>query len=233
MPLKTFEEELELAREMGMLDPETLGRDMAQSFIVETRVALEDDRYVKLPGVGKLSWNEKGETIEFEAEDSREYSLKEDARYRKLRLRDFLDKKFPLICSRINLQWDKEFQALEAPYSGLDLLGRLGSKLLSHVIREDRTLEKAPYGKVLEGMCCYVVHDAICIGTGIDLETIGTFYLDELEREPKFEPDNVLVEFMKARSSYDSRNSSRTPGFFITSPEPGVYEKHKIHYAKR
>jgi hypothetical protein len=82
-------------------------------------------------------------------------------------------------------------------------------------------------------MGCYVVHDAICCGTGIGLETIGTFYYDDSKLDPKFEPDNMLVKFMEARRSSTPRNSAKNRVFFFTSPEPGKYEKHEIPYAKR
>ena len=197
MLLADFCTALEHQRELGEfanIDPDMSGREMAQALVVEIRVVLasQDPSQVELPEVGNLV--RSGADIRFNPSEL----LKKDLKKQELKLKKFLQEKigFSSLNELNDLQW---LQKLPEPYVGLPILEQCGAMLLKHFARSDPRLEKVPWELVLQALCL-VVHDSICCGTGIELETIGTF------RDETYEADDLLKESI--RHTVKSRVSS-------------------------
>ncbi len=203
-----------MVRAVGVVEPESLGRKMAECFIVEVRVRLisSDDAKLEFPSVGIL-FREKKRVLFEPARD-----LPSHAKERRLLLEEFLDKQIGVPDVSKQSSWRIVFQESPDPILGLDLLGRFGSDLLRfHIYKtEDRLLKKLSLEKVFTGIC-YVVHDAICCGAGIKLETIGTVYPYP---KLKFEEDKILTD--RIRSVSDSNRPNSGTSDFKVSDEINV-----------
>ncbi len=197
MLLESFDRQLNLVRGFGIVDPESLGRKMAECLVVEVRVILTaDEPKVCLPHVGLLSRDD--ETVSFKPLDE----LENDARQRKLRLSDFMLNQIGAADAWGKFTWDTVFQKYSEPYAGMDLLARLGSQLLRFRMSKDPMLKEVPLHMLLEGMCL-VVHDAICCGAGVVLETIGWFLPFP---EISFRADDILLDTIRGMKASAGKN---------------------------
>lgn len=192
MLLESFGEQLTIIRGFGIIDPERLGRDMALSFVVETKTGLllSDQSHVEIPHVGTLRRNE--EKVSFEAAGL----LKEDAAAtkRNLLLEGFLNEQQTGTADFWRRVFEKPSDLppdFEESLPGQDLLARLGSQLIGSHMSADPKLSDISLDTLVEGMSL-LVHDAICCGAGIELETLGTFHPDF-----SFTPDDILLTTIK------------------------------------
>lgn len=199
MLLGNFQSELDLQRELGRIDPDRSGREMAQSLVIEVRVVLasHDPSSVNLPNVGELI--RSGKNVRFDPSEV----LKADLLKQELKLERFLKEKLgiPLLRDVEEFKDLRRFQNLPDPYLGLPMLEECGAELLRHFARTDPRLEKVPWGAVLEALC-FVIHDAICCGAGIELETVGTF------QGLTFDPDDILKSTIEHMRTSNTSNSS-------------------------
>src|SRR5215813_2458985 len=168
MQLESFRLRVKLMRELGMIDPERLGREMAGSFIVETRTSLVQKNKVEIPAVGTLKVNET-QSVNFFASAE----LKEGPKHL---LSQFLSKQWRLNDLSYS-HWTTIFEAEGQPLSGKDLLSEFGTAWLQHLIydRKDSKLQRLDLKHLFKGVC-YALHDGIRSNSGISLESIGTFY---------------------------------------------------------
>jgi hypothetical protein len=216
MLLASFGRQLSLVRGFDLLEPENLGRKMAECFIVEVRVRLatSDNPRVELSAVGTLL--RARETVSFQPDEV----LKNDAAQGKLQLGEFFDKQGGPSHLWGGFTWRTVFRKSEEPYLGLNLLARLGSQFLRSLMSQDQRLERVSLDMLLEGLCLGV-HDAICCGTGIELETIGTFYPYP---SLSFKPDDILLDTIRSTGAL-ARANTGTSGLKVSELRVGPLPK--------
>jgi hypothetical protein len=193
--LETFAEELPAFRHLP-LDRQSLGREAAESFVVGLRTAMaREPGPVRLNSLGELAWENEKVT----------FSPDRDFDMRKVRLPDFfasigvdkatadafLERLFPKRSDSIGGGTGDRISVDEEPYPGLFLLSQCAS--LFFVFSNLDGLESKEKLSKLETCICAAIHDAICRGNGIAIETIGTF-----GPGLKFEPDPVLYDSVSA-----------------------------------
>ena len=175
MLLDSFKRQLDVRRFLPQRGSAgRFGSEAAESFVVDIRVSLTASKRaeVDLPNVGAL--NRKGDDLRF----SPAAGLTLDASHNKLRLSELW-----------GLNWP--FQKRPVPEPGFDLLSSVALQFFTRALKEDLKLER-DYRKELVSIFCLSIHDAICAGAGVELETVGTFRPD-----CGFEIDQVLNESLK------------------------------------
>lgn len=225
-PLETFRRQLGLVRALGIIEPEKLGRKMAECFIVETRFTLvkSDEVNLELPYVGVLY--RKKEKVLFKPDEE----LRRELRDKKARflLAAFLTEQIEYTGDPEKYAWGIVFRQSETPYSGMDLLGRLGSDLIRFQVHRatdpflEKFLQKFSLPVLSRAICC-AIHDAICSGSGIKLETIGVF---KPYPEFTFEEDNILRDRIESFTA-SLRINPAFPDFKVSEeilgPPPKIY----------
>jgi hypothetical protein len=192
MLLESFARQLEILRAVNRIDAATCGAEAAESFVVETRVRLVSaaNPVVELPSVGTLVRD--GDAVFFQPSET----LKQDSNKHKLLLPKRYRAAFP-------------FRKREQPEAGLALLKSIGTSFLASKLAEDTRLEKLSLDSLSE-IFCLGIHDAICCGSGIELETVGTFAADLT-----FEIDEVLSASIKHSKPMSAGGDGRS-GFTIS-----------------
>jgi hypothetical protein len=175
----TFMEQLAIYRGFRIFNSEALGRDAAESMVVDitTTLCASPTSKVELPHVGTLLREKK----EISFKPGGEWGENRTSALEKF----FLDR---VKQSNLwdNLTWAKVFQKKEL-FSGLDLIGRAASYYLQFQNLESPEKDRDLQDSLVE-VACWAVHDAICCGAGIELETVGIFYQDLT-----FKPDELLI----------------------------------------
>ncbi len=185
--------------EMEWLDTRNLGLATAQAFVVDLRNALvhSKDSAVQLEWIGTLM--PEKETVRFEP--SSRLEAESDPKSPKLRLLDFLTEGGQFSSkeafSKEELEggslWGGEtlksiFAQRSKPFPGQGLIAGLCTLLVHSRLAQDADFQSTldflrPKSKELEQSLefglqaiCLLIHDSVCCGTGISIETIGTFY---------------------------------------------------------
>ena len=191
--LDCFIKELILAREFRTIEPNSIATVLAESFLVQIRTALAitSEHEVVIPTVGRLFVREL--TPDFEPDRN----LKKHLSDRVFLLQPYLAE----IWTKNRDQEVPSFtQGKDFPYSGLHLLETVGAFFLRHEWEQDKTLRQLSVEK-LEYALCLTIHDAICCGSGIELQSVGLF------KDLSFIPDDVLKQTIEVRSfSADTLN---------------------------
>ncbi len=174
MLLESFAKQLDILRALNCIDASTCGAEAAESFVVEVRVSLASvaSSVVELPAVGSLVRD--GDSVAFRPTET----LKQNVGSHELLLPGIYRSAFP-------------FRKREQPEPGLLLLRSIGTSFFYSKLAEDPKLQRVPLNSVLE-IFCFGIHDTICSGSGVELESIGTFTPDL-----KFEIDDVLSASIK------------------------------------
>jgi hypothetical protein len=230
--LASFGRQLAVAR-LFFPNVDSLGRTMAHSFVVSLRNELGARKGAVLPFVGCLTWNEVADSVSFESDES----LVQDALERGLRLSDWIGEHDSLLSvdTATNAGFWFERTVQEAfsegsrPYPGQEFLARLGSLFIRARIDRDPNLAETLtwldnedqlrtgfLGPLTHGLCLGI-HDAICCGAGIDIETVGEFKFNRRQRLVRFSPGAGLIPSLRARKPRSSDDSLLDDRFEIYS----------------
>ena len=190
--LSCFSTELALAREFRTIEPNSIAKVLAESFVVQIRTTLAttSEHAVVIPTVGQLIVRDL--TVNFEPDSS----LNSDYSEKRFRLHPYIAELFPK-SPIAELPIFKQGSAF--PYSGLRLLETIGAFFLREEWEQDRSLRKLSI-KNLEFAMCLTIHDAISSGSGIEIESVGLFKLSS------FTPDAVLLRTIRHQFGNPNRN---------------------------
>lgn len=185
--LTCFSDELTLARAFRPIEPSSIAKIVAESFVVQIRATLAAESFVDIISVGKLYY-EVLNNHELRVGLQPDKTLNEHYVQKRLLLQSYLSEIFPNVAIKGPWVFD---EASEYPYSGLRLLQTVGAFFLRQQWEQDRKLQNLSLEK-LETALCLSIHDSVCSGSGIELETIGLF------KACSFTASDILLATIKA-----------------------------------